>query len=138
MSASAQGLCDFIDASPSPFHVCATAARRLIDAGFIPLSEADAWPPSGRFFTVRAGSLVAWQGEANPHTPFRIVGAHTDSPNLRVKQHPDRMVAGWRMVALQPYGGAWLNSWLDRDLGLSGKLSIRAGRGIDHRLVRID
>src|SRR5690348_5691705 len=138
MSASAQGLCDFIDASPSPFHVCATAARRLIDAGFIPLSEADAWPPSGRFFTVRAGSLVAWQGEANPHTPFRIVGAHTDSPNLRVKQHPDRMVAGWRMVALQPYGGAWLNSWLDRDLGLSGKLSIRAGRGIDHRLVWID
>ncbi len=56
--------------------------------------------------------------------PFRIVGAHTDSPNLRVKQHPDRVVAGWQVVALQPYGGAWLNSWLDRDLGISGRLSV--------------
>ena len=60
MSASAQGLCEFIDASPSPFHVCATAARRLTDAGFTELSESDAWPSSGRFFTLRAGSLVAW------------------------------------------------------------------------------
>ena len=138
MSASAAGLCEFIDASPSPFHVCATAAQRLTDAGFTELSEGDAWPASGRYFTVRAGSLVAWNGEANAHTPFRIIGAHTDSPNLRVKQHPDRFVSGWQIVALQPYGGAWLNSWLDRDLGISGKLSIRAGHGIDHRLVLID
>ena len=57
--------------------------------------------------------------------PFRIVGGHTDSPNLRVKQHPDRFVSGWQVVALQPYGGAWLNSWLDRDLGISGRLSVR-------------
>ena len=73
-----------------------------------------------------------------PEGPFRIVGAHTDSPNLRVKQHPDRLVAGWQVVALEPYGGAWLNSWLDRDLGISGRLSIRDGAGITHRLVRID
>jgi aspartyl aminopeptidase len=138
MSANAQGLCEFIDASPSPFHVCATAAGRLIDAGFVPLSEGDAWPSAGRFFTVRAGSLVAWIAGDDASTPFRIVGAHTDSPNLRVKQHPDRFVSGWQVVALQPYGGAWLNSWLDRDLGVSGKLSIRVGRHIDHRLVRID
>ena len=58
MSATAQGLCEFIDASPSPFHVCATAAARLTDAGYRELSEADAWPEQGRFFTVRAGSLV--------------------------------------------------------------------------------
>ncbi|MFG1931422.1 M18 family aminopeptidase [Mycobacterium sp. NPDC048908] len=138
MSASAPGLCEFIDASPSPFHVCATASRRLADAGFTELSEADAWPASGRFFTVRAGSLVAWKAGHGASTPFRIVGAHTDSPNLRVKQHPDRFVSGWQVVALQPYGGAWLNSWLDRDLGVSGKLSIRVGDTIDNWLVRID
>ena len=76
-----------------------------------------------------------------PDGPFRIIGAHTDSPNLRVKQHPDRLVAGWRVVALEPYGGAWLNSWLDRDLGISGRLSLRPagpGAGLSHRLVRID
>jgi aspartyl aminopeptidase len=139
MSASAQGLCEFIDASPSPFHVCVTVAQRLVHAGFRELAEADAWPTFGNFFTVRAGSLVAWRAAgADPAAPFRIVGAHTDSPNLRVKQHPDRFVSGWQVVALQPYGGAWLNSWLDRDLGISGRLSVRTADGIEHRLVRID
>ncbi|OCB13768.1 M18 family aminopeptidase [Mycolicibacterium porcinum] len=139
MAASAQSMCEFIDASPSPFHVCATAAQRLHDAGFTELAETDAWPDRGRFFTVRAGSLVAWNTQgADAAAPFRVVGGHTDSPNLRVKQHPDRVVAGWQVVALQPYGGAWLNSWLDRDLGISGRLSVRDGNRIDHRLVRID
>lgn len=147
MAATATGLCDFIDASPSPFHVCQTAARRLLDAGYTELSEASQWPDRpGRFFTVRAGSLVAWNTghgsrTANAQNGFRIVGAHTDSPNLRVKQHPDRLVAGWHVVALEPYGGAWLNSWLDRDLGISGRLSVRSERentGVAHLLVRID
>lgn len=138
MVATAAGLGEFIDASPSPFHACATAAARLLDAGYTELREGDRWPQQpGRYFTVRAGSLVAWIAWDAP-TPFRIVGAHTDSPNLRVKQHPDRAVAGWRVVALEPYGGAWLNSWLDRDLGISGRLSVRDGSGISHRLVRID
>ena len=141
MAADPQSLCDFIDSSPSPFHVCETAASRLRAAGFRELSEADAWPsvadPGAGFFTMRAGSLIAWQS-TEPAVPFRIVGAHTDSPNLRVKQHPDRFVSGWQVVALQPYGGAWLNSWLDRDLGVSGRLSVRSGDGVEHRLVRID
>ncbi len=138
MVATAPGLGEFIDASPSPFHACATAAARLRDAGYTELSEFDRWPEQpGRHFILRAGSLVAWSGSAGL-TPFRIVGAHTDSPNLRVKQHPDRCVAGWKVVALEPYGGAWLNSWLDRDLGISGRLSVRDGSGVSHRLVRID
>ncbi len=138
MSASAAGLCQFIDASPSPFHACATVAARLSDAGYTELDEAERWPEQpDRYFTVRAGSLVAWNSQG-PTGPFRIVGAHTDSPNLRVKQNPDRLVLGWRVVALEPYGGVWLNSWLDRDLGISGRLSIRDGSGLSHRLVRID
>ncbi|CAN5607636.1 M18 family aminopeptidase [soil metagenome] len=141
MSASAQGLCEFIDASPSPFHVCETVALRLRAAGYAELAETDAWPDTGKFFVLRAGSLLAWDSSGAPGKPFRIVGGHTDSPNLRVKQHPDRAVAGWNVVALQPYGGAWLNSWLDRDLGLSGRLSVRQHdfeNGVAHRLVRID
>jgi aspartyl aminopeptidase len=143
MSATAQGLCEFIDASPSPFHVCQTVAARLQAAGYTELAESDAWAGTGRYFVVRAGSLVAWDS-SGPARPFRIVGGHTDSPNLRVKQHPDRSVAGWNVVALEPYGGAWLNSWLDRDLGVSGRLSVRqrsaedTENGIAHRLVRID
>ena len=141
MSANAQGLCEFIDASPSPFHVCVTVADRLRAAGFTELAEGDAWPGSGDFFTVRAGSLMAWRAGGQAGVPFRVVGAHTDSPNLRVKQHPDRFVSGWQVVALQPYGGAWLNSWLDRDLGISGRLSVRSASNngvIEHKLIRID
>ncbi|MDT5336955.1 MAG: aspartyl aminopeptidase [Mycobacterium sp.] len=150
MAASPQGLCEFIDASPSPFHVCATVAQRLRGAGYTELSESQPWPSDGPgYFVVRAGSLVAWKS-GDGGAPFRIVGGHTDSPNLRVKQHPDRSVAGWRVVALEPYGGAWLNSWLDRDLGISGRLSLRNGyggqersdpgnhSGVEDLLVRID
>jgi aspartyl aminopeptidase len=152
MAASPQSLCAFIDASPSPFHVCLTVAGRLRAAGFTELTEEQAWPSqTGGYFTVRAGSLVAWRSGDHAGAPFRIVGGHTDSPNLRVKQHPDRFVSGWQVVALQPYGGAWLNSWLDRDLGISGRLSIRrggqersdsgkviAGQTVEDVLVRID
>ena len=139
MPASPQGLCDFIDASPSPFHVCRTAAERLRSAGFTELSESDPWPAEGDHFAVRAGSLIAWRSAGHgADVPFRVVGAHTDSPNLRVKQHPDRFISGWQVVALAPYGGAWLNSWLDRDLGISGRLSVREGNTIRHSLVRID
>ena len=136
--ANAKGLCEFVDASPSPYHVCATVAERLTAAGYSELAEGDRWPNSGRHFTVRAGSLVAWNSTGGSDRPFRVVGAHTDSPNLRVKQHADRFVAGWQVVALQPYGGAWLNSWLDRDLGISGRLSVRDGAITREQLVRID
>ncbi|MGE5695152.1 MAG: M18 family aminopeptidase [Candidatus Sericytochromatia bacterium] len=136
--ASAKGLCEFVDASPSPYHVCATVAERLTAAGYSELAEGDRWPAAGRHFTVRAGSIVAWNSSDGAERPFRIVGGHTDSPNLRVKQHPDRVAAGWRVVALQPYGGAWLNSWLDRDLGISGRLSVRDEATIREQLIRID
>ncbi len=136
--ASAVGLCEFIDACPSPFHVCATVADRLASAGYSELAEGDRWPAGGKHFALRAGSIVAWNSTDEADRPFRVIGGHTDSPNLRVKQHPDRFVAGWQVVALQPYGGAWLNSWLDRDLGISGRLSVRDGATARQCLVRID
>ncbi|KHL14576.1 aspartyl aminopeptidase [Mumia flava] len=140
-SAAAHDLCAFVDASPSPFHVCGTVAARLRAAGFAEVDETLAWPAEpGRHFLVRGGSLVAWSTESatGPASSFRVVGGHTDSPNLRVKQHHDRTSAGWETIALQPYGGAWLNSWLDRDLGLSGRVSVRDGDAVATRLVLLD
>jgi aspartyl aminopeptidase len=137
----ADDLCAFIDASPSPFHACAEAARRLDATGFAALSETDRWPRQpGRFYIRRGGSLVAWSTEAaeRPGTPFRIVGAHTDSPNLRIKPQPDASRAGWQVLAAEPYGGPLLNSWLDRDLGLSGRVSVRTPKGVVERLLKVD
>ncbi|WP_067647337.1 M18 family aminopeptidase [Nocardia harenae] len=142
-TATATGLCAFIDASPSPFHVCHTVSRELEANGFRALREAEPWAAGepGRYYVIRGGSLVAWSTDGSaPGAGFRVVGAHTDSPNLRVKQHPDLLSAGWQLVGLEPYGGAWLNSWLDRDLGISGRLTLRDpdGGGLREQLVRID
>ncbi|MER5220397.1 M18 family aminopeptidase [Streptomyces flaveus] len=131
-------LMSFLTASPSPYHAVANAAERLEKAGFRQVAETDAWEGAhGGKYVVRGGAIVAWyvpEG-AEPHTPFRIVGAHTDSPNLRVKPRPDSGAHGWRQVAVEIYGGPLLNSWLDRDLGLAGRLSLRDGTT---RLVNID
>ncbi|MEV5987199.1 M18 family aminopeptidase [Streptomyces sp. NPDC052051] len=131
-------LMSFLAASPSPYHAVANAAERLEKAGFRQVLETDAWDgTSGGKYVLRAGAIVAWyvpEG-ADAHTPFRIVGAHTDSPNLRVKPRPDSGALGWRQLAVEIYGGPLLNSWLDRDLGLSGRLTLRDG---STRLVNID
>ncbi|CAN5139379.1 M18 family aminopeptidase [soil metagenome] len=139
--APATDLCSFIDASPSPFHLCQTVAGELVAQGFVQIHEREPWPvDQGRYFLIRGGSLIAWTNEAStaPSNGFRVVGGHTDSPNLRLKQHPDLTSAGWDVVALEPYGGALLNSWLDRDLGLSGRLTVRASGGVEERLVHLN
>ncbi|KAA0933553.1 M18 family aminopeptidase [Streptomyces apricus] len=131
-------LMSFLAASPSPYHAVANAAERLEKAGFRQVSETDAWDgTAGGKYVLRGGAIVAWyvpEG-AEPHTAFRIVGAHTDSPNLRVKPRPDSGGHGFRQVAVEIYGGPLLNSWLDRDLGLAGRLSLRDG---STRLVNVD
>ena len=135
--AAARDLLAFVDASPSPFHACATAAARLEAAGFGALDENTEWPTGGRHHIVRDGSLVAWATppSATPTTAFRIVGAHTDSPNLRVNPHADIARAGVHLVDVEVYGGTLFNSWLDRDLALSGRVALRGG---ELRLVLVE
>src|ERR1035437_3966794 len=140
-SSEATGLCTFVDASPSPFHACAEVGRRLAAAGFSLLAETDAFPAErGRYYLIRGGSLIAWSSEAagGPATPFRVVGAHTDSPNLRIKPRPDLARAGWQLLGIELYGGPLFNSWLDRDLGLSGRVAVRGQSGVQTRLVTIN
>ncbi|MFP8942728.1 M18 family aminopeptidase [Streptomyces fenghuangensis] len=131
-------LASFLAASPTPYHAVANAAERLEEAGFRRLEETDAWDGGGGGrYVLRGGAIIAWyvpEG-ATPATPFRIVGAHTDSPNLRVKPVPDAGAAGWRQIAVEIYGGTLLNTWLDRDLGLAGRLALRDG---STRLVNAD
>ncbi|MFG2819441.1 M18 family aminopeptidase [Kitasatospora sp. NPDC048365] len=128
----------FLRDSPSPYHAVASAAERLEKAGFRRVQETDAWDgATGGRYLIRGGAMIAWyvpEG-ATPATPFRVVGTHTDSPNLRVKPVPDTGSAGWRQIAVEIYGGVPLNTWLDRDLGLSGRLALRDGTT---RLVKID
>ena len=133
------GLLAHLDASPTPYHAVERAAGVLAAAGWVEVGEGDAWTGAqpDRWFLRRAGALVAadWPTGLDPSTPLRIVGAHTDSPNLRLKPQPTSVVAGWQRLGVEVYGGALLNSWLDRDLGLAGRVALR-GRGVE--LVRLD
>jgi aspartyl aminopeptidase len=134
----------YLAASPTPYHAVAQAASLLDKAGFRRLSESAAWDKqSGGHYVIRDGALVAWylpEG-AEAARPFRLIGSHTDSPNLRVKPVPDIGSAGWRQVAVEVYGGTLYNTWLDRDLGLAGRLSLRDGGellvNIDRPLLRV-
>jgi aspartyl aminopeptidase len=137
---AADDLLAFIDAAPTPFHAVAEAARHLRAVGFSEVDLAADWPAGGRSYVIRGGTLVAWVApEDQPTLPFRIIGAHTDSPNLRIKPRPDLGRAGFRQLDIEPYGGLLLNSWLDRDLGLAGRVVVREGHGrLGTRLFRDD
>jgi aspartyl aminopeptidase len=130
----------FLDRSPTPYHAVAECVRRLEAAGFRPLREDEVWSlePDARRYVVRAeGSLVAFQAgrESPADAGFRILGAHTDSPNLRLKPRPDRKAEGYRQLAVEPYGSPLLHTWLDRELSLAGRVSFRE-RGSTGSAVR--
>mgnify|MGYP001643158565 FL=1 len=131
------GLIDFVTASPSSYHAAAEAARLLAAVGFRRVEESAAWGRDlpGRGCVVRDGALIAWMLPERPtgRTGVRIVGAHTDSPALKLKPSAALSSCGYQLINAEVYGGPLLNSFLDRELGLAGRLVTRDGAV---RLVR--
>jgi len=119
----------FLAASPTPYHAVASAAARLEAAGFARLDERASWAglAGGRHYVVQEDTaiLAFVVPEKLGLRAFRIVGAHTDSPNLRLKPKPEYAKEGYLQLGVEVYGGALLNSWLDRDLGLAGRVLVR-------------
>jgi aspartyl aminopeptidase len=137
---AARDLCAFLDRSPTPFHATREAAARLDAAGFREISERDAWAiaPGERAYVIRGGStLVAFiAGTESPATGgFRMIGAHTDSPNLRVKPNADVSRSGFQQVGVEVYGGVLHSTWMDRDLSIAGRVLLRGKGGVEARLV---
>ena len=115
----------FIQASPTSYHAAAEVARRLEEAGFERLDETAEWPATpGRRVIVRDGAVIAWvsPADADAATPFRILGAHTDSPSFKLKPNPTSNAEGLLQAGVEVYGGPLLNSWLDRELELAGRV----------------
>ncbi len=115
-------LCTHLDASTSPSHSVRHVVGRLLDTGFdlvAPGALSASLPDRG--VIADGGLALAWlRGTGNRE--FRIVGAHTDSPTLKIKPRPDLASVGWRQLAVEVYGGILNNSWLDRDLAISGRV----------------
>lgn len=138
-----QDMLDFIEASPSPFHAVAETTRRLLEAGFTKLEESEKWSltEGGCYFVTRNESsilaFVVGNGASSDHG-FRIVGAHTDSPNLRIKPEGGYDQLGYQQVGVEIYGGVLLTTWTDRDLGLSGRVIVEKDGVIESRLLCIN
>jgi aspartyl aminopeptidase len=131
----------YLEASPTPYHAVASAITRLTAAGFRALDEGQRWGTltPGRYYVPRGDSaLCAFVVPEKGAAAVRIVGAHTDSPNLRLKPLPEYTKVGYIQLGVEVYGGALLNSWLDRDLGLSGRVILRQDGALRTRLVKID
>lgn len=144
---SAQGLIDFINASPEPFHVVKTCVDKLEKLGFSRLYEDDVWLKSLRkggkyYFTRNGSSIIAFTVGAKytAGNGFKIIGAHTDSPNLKLKPRTKRSINnGLLQLAVETYGGGLWHTWFDRDLSLAGRVVIREGDGkFSTKLVKID
>lgn len=130
--ARARDLCAFVDASPMPYQAAAECAKRLVAAGSKELREEDPWKlePGRLHHVTRNGTtLLAFRLAAKPpsQTGVALVGAHLDSPNLRVKPRPECGCEGYRQLAVEVYGSPILATWTDRDLGLAGRVVLAGG-----------
>ncbi|MBD1552694.1 M18 family aminopeptidase [Pseudomonas typographi] len=135
-----QGLIDFLKASPTPFHATASLAKRLEAAGYQRLNERDPWAisPNGRYYLTRNDSsiIAVRMGRQSPATGgIRLVGAHTDSPCLKVKPQPELQRQGFLQLGVEVYGGALLAPWFDRDLSLAGRVTFREGGKVESQRV---
>ncbi len=128
-----RGLLDILRLSPTPHHAVANLAKQLASAGFEQVHESDDWTPDpgGRYYVIRGGSsLVAFiKGGAPEESGLRIVGAHTDSPCLKIKPRPEIEQGDYLQLGVEVYGNALLNPWFDRDLSVVGSVIFSSGDG---------
>lgn len=137
----ARALLEYIDACPTPFHAAAETAARLEKAGYRRLLESERWDvkPGDAVYVMRGDtSIAAFRiGNAQPsQAGYRLIGAHTDSPNLRIKPHPEVTRDGYHQLAVETYGGVLLSTWLDRDLSFAGRIAVqREGTRVETHLL---
>jgi len=125
---------DFLSSSPTPFHAVSCMTDRFKKHGFQRLSEQETWKlkKGNRYFVVRDdGAIMAFclNSDLEMNEGFRILGAHTDSPCLKIKPLPDINTLKYRQLGVEIYGGALLNPWFDRDLSIAGRVCCRMEDG---------
>lgn len=128
----AKTCCSYLTASPDPYHAVQNSVNKLKEAGYVQLSRREPFTgkltPGGKYYyTVNSTALVAFVvgKQYVPGNGFKIIGGHTDSPNLKVKPLSKRTMGGYTQLGVECYGGGLWHTWLDRDLGISGRVLVR-------------
>lgn len=126
-----EGLLGFLDASPTPFHATLNMKKMFLNAGFKELNEVQKWElvEGEKYFVTRNDSSIIAFTYPKKHKNYVMVGAHTDSPNLKLKPNPVLKEHGVVKFGVEPYGGLLLNPWFDRDLSLAGRVSYEDKEG---------
>jgi aspartyl aminopeptidase len=140
IDAAANDLLAYIDASPTPYHAVRETVRRLSAQGYRALDEREPWDlkPGDKVYVTRGDtSIAAFHLGTRPvdQSGFKLVGAHTDSPNLRLKPNAQVQRNGYHQLGVEVYGGVLLSTWMDRDLSIAGRVVVAHEGRPAHHLV---
>ena len=137
-----QELFDFIQQSPSCFHVIENVKKQLTEQGFEELCENKNWQiKEGRkyFVTRNLSSVIAFKVPTKDFKSFHIVASHSDSPTFKIKDHPEQMVKGkYVQLNTERYGGMIYSTWFDRPLSIAGRALVKTETGVATKLLNID
>ena len=140
MNEQINGLCAFLDASPSVYHAAANLGKVLEDAGYTRLSEAARWElvPGGKYYLIRGGTAVmAFRIPAGEAKGFLMSASHSDRPTFKVKENGE-LGGNYTRLAVERYGGMLIAPWLDRPLSIAGRVMVETENGVESRLINID
>ena len=139
-----QNLLEFIDSSSTSFHAVENLRNELVEQNYQELKEEETWSlqSEGKYFVTRAeGSIVLFKTPSKwtKEYTFNIIGAHTDSPCLKIKSNPISTKEGYQLLNVEIYGGVLLTSWFDKDLYFGGRLIIENENGqLEQKTIKIE
>ena len=137
-----QELFDFIQQSPSCFHVIENVKKQLTEQGFEELCENKNWQikKGGKYFVTRnLSSVIAFKVPTKNFKSFHIVASHSDSPTFKIKDHPEQVVKGkYVQLNTERYGGMIYSTWFDRPLSIAGRALVKTETGVATKLLNID
>ena len=141
MNETVKGLFEFIEESPSQFHVVENERQRFLDAGFVELSEAKEWKlelGKNYFVTRNGSSILAFRMPKAEYKSFMIMASHSDSPSFRIKEMPEMKEGHYVKLNTEKYGGMLMAPWFDRPLSIAGRAIVKTKNGIETKLVNLD
>ena len=141
MNKTVKGLFEFIEKSPSQFHVVANERQSFLDAGFVELSEAKEWKlelGKNYFVTRNGSSILAFRMPKKSVNSYMIMASHSDSPSFRIKEQPEMKEGHYVKLNTEKYGGMLMAPWFDRPLSIAGRVIVRTKAGLETRLINFD